>query len=298
MLGKFGYFARETWVSLRRNVLMTTAGVITVAVSLSVLGGALLMTRLVDHGTQRWKDGVEFEIFMNVEATSSESKAVQAQLSGDADVDHVRYISKEEAYGIAKDLFGRDQPELISTTTAQDYPESFRVAPSKAELTTVVADRYVSLGGVDEVHTAQEAVKDLLTTSRWIRIGFLTIFGALLFASLFLIVNTIRLATFARRREIEVMKLVGASNWFVRVPFMLEGMVQGVIGALFGVGAVWGLRQVLTNAIPAASTTNQFWSGWYVGPNDAWEISIVVLLLGAGIGTIGALVGLRRFLDV
>ena len=106
---------------------------------------------------------------------------------------------------------------------------------------------------------------------------------------------TIRLATFARRREIEVMKLVGASNWFVRVPFMLEGMVQGVIGAFVGVGAVWGLRQVLTNAIP---TKNTFWHGWYVGPSDATQISLIVLLLGAGIGVIGAVVGLRRFLDV
>ena len=75
MFGRFGYFARETWVSLRRNVLMTTAGVITVAVSLCVLGGALLMTRLVDHGTQKWKDGVEFEIFMNTSATNPQTDA-------------------------------------------------------------------------------------------------------------------------------------------------------------------------------------------------------------------------------
>jgi Cell division protein len=295
MFGRFGYFARETWVSLRRNVLMTTAGVITVAVSLCVLGGALLMTRLVDHGTQRWKDGVEFEIFMNPEATKLQTDAVQSALTGDTDVDHFKFLTKDDAYKEFKRLFGREQPDLVSTISAQDLPESFRVAPRRAELTKAVADRYRSLAGVKSVDTADKAVKDLLDTSRWIRIGFFSIFAALLFASLFLIVNTIRLATFARRREIEVMKLVGASNWFVRVPFMLEGMVQGVIGAAVGVAAVWGLRQVLTNAIP---TKNTFWHGWYVGPSDAWQISIIVLLLGAGIGVIGAIVGLRRFLDV
>jgi cell division transport system permease protein len=295
MFGRLSYFARETWVSLRRNVLMTTAGVITVAVSLCVLGGALLMTRLVDHGTQRWKDGVEFEVFMKVGATTPETKAVQRALDGDADISHYRYLSKQDAYTEFKRLFA-DQPQLVSTTSAADLPESFRVAPRKAELTKTVAARYSNLGGVESVETADKQVKDLLATSRWIRIGFLSIFAALLFASLFLIVNTIRLATFARRREIEVMKLVGASNWFVRVPFMLEGMVQGVVGALVGVAAVWGLRKVLTDAIPSA--TNTFWHGWYVGPSDAFQISVIVLLLGAGIGAIGAVVGLRRFLDV
>ena len=295
MFGRFGYFARETWVSLRRNVLMTTAGVITVAVSLCVLGGALLMTRLVDHGTQRWKDGVEFEIFMNVGAPVAETKAVQSALGADADVNHYRFLSTQDAYHEFKVLF-HDQPDLISTISPPDLPESFRVAPRKAELTATVAARYRVLSGVKSVETANKQVKDLLTTSRYIRYGFLVIFLALLFASLFLIVNTIRLATFARRREIEVMKLVGASNWFVRIPFMLEGMVQGLIGAMVGVGAVWGLQKLLTNVIPA-STSSSLWRGWYVGPSDAFQISVTVLLLGAGIGTVGAIVGLRRFID-
>ncbi len=297
MLGKLRYFGRETWVSLRRNVLMTVAGVITVAVSLCVLGSSLLITRLVDHGTQRWKDGVEFEIFMKVGATAAESKAVQSQLGGDTNVIRVKYISKDAAYKEFKRLFASDQPELAATITPQDLPESFRVAPRKAELTESVSNRYVSLAGVDVVKTADKAVKDLLSFSRGIRVGFLVVFGALLFASLFLIVNTIRLATYARRREIEVMKLVGASNWFVRIPFMLEGMVQGVLGATVGVGAVWLLRGILTNLIPSQDLLG-FWSGWYVGPSDATQISIIVLLLGAGIGMIGAVAGLRRFLDV
>lgn len=294
MLSRFSYFARETFVSLRRNTLMTAAGIITVAVSLCVLGGALLMTQLVEHGTQKWKDGVEFEIFMLPEATSAQVTAVQSQLKGDSDVDHFKYLSKQDAFKEFKRLYN-DQPDLVSTITPQDLPESLRVAPTSAELTTTVAQRYQTMPGVDEVGTAEKEVKTLLTTSRWIRYGFLGIFVALLFASLFLIVNTIRLATYARRREIEVMKLVGASNWFVRVPFMLEGMLQGVLGALVGVGAVWGLREVLTNTIP---TDSPFWKGWYVSSADATQISFIVLLLGAGIGAIGAVMGLRRFLDV
>jgi cell division transport system permease protein len=289
------YFTRETWVSLRRNTMMTVAGVITVAVSLCVLGGSLLLTRLVDHGTQKWQNGVEFIIFMQPKAPSAQTAAVQTQLKSDHDVRSFKYLSHQDAYNDFKRYEGRDRPELVNTITPADLPESFLVAPRNASLTRQVSAQYRNLPGVDQIQTAQKAVKDLLTTSTWIQRGFLAMFLALLFASLFLIVNTIRLATYARRREIEVMKLVGASNWFVRVPFMLEGMVQGVAGAIGGTVAVFGLQRILTDAIPVNS---DFWKGWYVTSGDAFQISVIVVLLGAGIGAIGALVGLRRFLDV
>jgi cell division transport system permease protein len=292
---RFKYFTRETWVSLRRNTMMTVAGVITVAVSLCVLGGSLLLTRLVDHGTQKWQNGVEFIIFMQPKAPQSQTQAVQAQLKADHDVRSFKYLSHQDAYNDFKRYEGRDRPELVNTITPADLPESFLVAPRNASLTKQVSAQYRNVPGVDQIQTAQKAVKDLLTTSTWIQRGFLAMFLALLFASLFLIVNTIRLATYARRREIEVMKLVGASNWFVRVPFMLEGMVQGVAGAIGGTVAVFGLQRILTDAIPVNS---DFWKGWYVTSGDAFQISVVVVLLGAGIGAIGALVGLRRFLDV
>ncbi|MGZ4676542.1 MAG: permease-like cell division protein FtsX [Acidimicrobiia bacterium] len=294
MLTRLSYFARETWVSLRRNTMMTIAGVLTVAVSLCVLGGSLMITRLVDHGTQRWKDGVQFIIFMNPKAPSTQTEAVQTALGKDPDVARYKFTSHQQAYEDFK-KFEADSPDLVSITRPSDLNESFSVIPKKAELSEQIAARYKTAVGVDQVQTAAKEVHDLLTTVRWIRLGFVTIFVALLFASLFLIVNTIRLATFARRREIEVMKLVGASNWFVRVPFMFEGMVQGLLGAVVGVFAVWGLQRVLTDAIPKQSN---FWTGWYVNTGDAFQISLIVLLLGAGIGALGAFVGLRRFLDV
>ncbi|MGZ6967915.1 MAG: FtsX-like permease family protein, partial [Acidimicrobiia bacterium] len=100
---------------------------------------------------------------------------------------------------------------------------------------------------------------------------------------------------FARRREIEVMKLVGASNWFVRIPFMLEGLVQGVIGAAFAFGAVYGLKEVISNAI---ARNSDFSRGFYVANADAYTIGLIVIILGAAIGVIGSIVGLRRFLEV
>jgi cell division transport system permease protein len=294
MLSRIGYFARETLVSLRRNLLMTLAGIITVAVSLCVLGGALLLSRLVDHGTQQWKDGVELEVFMNVRATQGQIESLNRALRNDNDVRSFRYLNKEDAYEEFKRLFS-DQPDLVATTDADALPASYRVAPDRAELTQTVADRYQTRPGVDEVKTAQKEVKKLLSATSWIRRAFLVIFFLLLAASLFLIVNTIRLATFARRREIEVMKLVGASNWFVRIPFMLEGLVQGVIGAAFAFGAVYGLKEVITNAI---ARNSDFSRGFYVESGDAYTIGLYVIVLGALIGVIGSIVGLRRFIEV
>ncbi len=293
MITRFSYFARETLVSLKRNLLMTIAGVITVTVSLCVLGGAWMLSTLVNHGTERWKNGVELEIFMNVDATEAQIAAVQRQLVNDPEVRDFKYLTKDDALIEFRRLF-KDQPDLVNSVDAAALPSSFRVAPIKAELTKTVADRFQSQPGVDEVKTAEKQVRQLLSATAWIRTAFIGIFALLLFASLFLIVNTIRLATFARRREIEVMKLVGASNWFVRIPFMLEGLVQGVVGALIAFMAMLGLQNVLTNAI---SRNSDFSRGFYVTSGDAIMIGLMLVAIGAGIGVLGAIIGLRRFIE-
>lgn len=293
MITRLSYFARETLVSLKRNLLMTIAGVITVTVSLCVLGGAWMLNTLVNHGTERWKNGVELEVFMNVDATDAQTAAVQRQLVNDPEVRDFRYLTKDDALSEFRRLF-KDQPDLVNSVDAAALPASFRVAPIKAELTKTVADRFQSQPGVDEVKTAEKQVRQLLSATAWIRTAFIVIFALLLFASLFLIVNTIRLATFARRREIEVMKLVGASNWFVRIPFMLEGFVQGVVGALVAFMAMLGLQNVLTNAI---SRNSDFSRGFYVTTGDAITIGLMLVAIGAGIGVLGAIIGLRRFIE-
>ena len=156
MLTRIGYFARETLVSLRRNLLMTLAGIITVAVSLCVLGGALLLSRLVDHGTQQWKNGVELEIFMNVKATQRPDRGAEPSARATtSDVRSITFLTKQDAYEEFKRLF-KDQPDLVQTTDPTALPSSFRVAPTEAELTQTVADRYSTQPGVDEVKTADE----------------------------------------------------------------------------------------------------------------------------------------------
>jgi cell division transport system permease protein len=292
-LSRLAYFTRETLISLRRNLLMTFAGIMTVSVSLFLFGGILLVSRTVDHGTNKWKHGVELEIFMQVKASKSQIAAVKQQLDSNPNVKSSRFLDHDDAYREFKKLFA-DQPVLVENETPAGLPTSFRVVPKSPQLTTQVGNEFKNVPGVKQINTPAKQVKTLLNVTRWIRLAFFGLAGVLLASSLFLIVNTIRLATFARRREIEVMKLVGASNWFVRVPFMAEGLVQGAIGAGFAVGLVYFLKWIITNLL---KNQHNLLQPFYASSHDVFVIGALVLAIGAGIGVLGSMIGLRRFLE-
>src|SRR5918996_168381 len=288
---QLAYFARETIISLRRNLLMTAAGILTVTVSLLLLGGILLFQQWVDHGTEKWKNGVEFEVYMKTDATEQQIDTLRDQLDNDRLVKTASFISKEDAYAEFQRIF-KDKPDLVSSVEPSALPASFRVAPSDVKRTTVLRDKYDTRPGVDEAITADKAIKQLIDITNFLRYMFIAISLILIASSLFLIVNTIRLATFARRREIEVMKLVGASNWFVRIPFMFEGLLQGAVGAGLAVGGVFIVQRVFSSI----ENREGFFEGFYVTTSNAGRIGMLVLVLGAVIGVIGSSIGLRRFL--
>jgi cell division transport system permease protein len=301
-VSRLAYFTRETLISLRRNLLMTFAGVMTVSVSLFLFGGILLVSRVVDHGTGKWKHGVELEIFMQVKASQRQIDSVKTSLDADrgsgtclgkSEVKSYRFFTKEDALREFRKLF-QDEPVLVENTTADALPTSYRVVPCKPELTEIIRKEFTNVPGVKGVNTPAKQVKTLLNVTRWIRWGFFLLAGVLLASSLFLIVNTIRLATFARRREIEVMKLVGASNWFVRVPFMAEGLVQGAIGAGLAVGLVYGLKVLIARLL---KNQHNLLQPFYASSHDVFVIGTWVLVIGAVIGVVGSMIGLRKFLE-
>jgi cell division transport system permease protein len=152
------------------------------------------------------------------------------------------------------------------------------------------------LSGVDDVVTPGEALEGLLDVTDKVQVGLIGLSLVLLVSSLFLIVNTIRLATFARRREIEVMKLVGASNWFVRVPFLAEGLTQGLAGAGIATAVVVGLKYLgFDNWF---NNPNSVFIQFKVTTGDALLVTVFVIVAGVVIGLIGSGIGLRRFLRV
>ena len=294
MWSRLQYFARETTISLRRNLLMTIAGVLTVAVSLALFGGIMLLSKWVDHGTARIKGGVRLEAFMVVKPTPDQITDVRNAIEDDPQIKRYTYLDKEAALEEFKRIFHKE-PDLVKNVDAESLPPSFRIVPTEAEFTKRVKQRLAPLAGVDEVKTPGDALRGLLSATDTARLIFIGLSLVLLVSSLFLIVNTIRLATFARRREIEVMKLVGASNWFVRVPFMAEGLVQGLIGAFLAVGVVVALKVGFDSWF---DNPDGFFREFYLTSGDAMWVSIRVLVLGVVIGLVGSLIGLRRFLRV
>src|SRR4051812_25202657 len=232
---KLDYATRETASNLRRNLLLTTASVLTVAVSLSMVGVAFLLRDGVDNATRRWKNGVEFEIFLNLDVTPEQQASIERQLTDNPDIapEGVKFVSQAEQYELFKVYFN-DQPEYLQNVKAEDLPASYRVKPAVDDVDVIrgLGEHYEGVAGVKQVEFAADTVDTVLRLSSGLQIGMIIVAIVLLFAASLLIFNTIRMAIFARRREIEVMKLVGATNWFIRVPFMLEGLIQGLLGAI------------------------------------------------------------------
>jgi cell division transport system permease protein len=154
----------------------------------------------------------------------------------------------------------------------------------------------VTQPGVREVVAAFDSIRTIRNLSNLIGVGLFVVAGFLLLAATLLILNSIRMAMFARRREIEVMKLVGASNWFIRIPFMLEGVFQGVIGSGFAIGVVFGVQRVFDNI--AADQRFSLFSGLVVDNQQVMTTSVFVMITGVLIGALGSAFAVSRFLDV
>ena len=207
----------------------------------------------------------------------------------------IKFVSHDDAWKIFKQIEHGNRA-LLESIRPQDLPDVVPGRAARRRAHRDVAGRFTGQHRRrqgDDAPTSRS--RGCSTASRIAAAASSSAMAVVLLASsLFLIVNTIRLATFARRREIEVMKLVGASNWFVRMPFMAEGMVQGAIGAGLAFGGVFLLESWLGGVL--ARSKNLF-STFYLGSADAFFAGFVVLFIGIAIGVLGSLIGIRRFLD-
>ena len=295
---RLDYFAEETVANLRRNFSLTIASSLTVAVSLALVGAALLLRQGVDNATTRWQGGIEFIVFLQPDVSQEQADAVGRELSDNPDVSDVKFVDKQQAYEEFKLLF-RNSPELVDTVTPDILPASWRVVPRNTDPNVIeaIGKQFEKKAGVMSVVFAKDTVESVMKVTRLMQIGILGAAVVLLVAAGLLIVNTIRTAMLSRRREIEVMKLVGASNWFIRVPFMLEGLVQGLLGAAGACVAVI----VLNNLVESRVTEGQslaILQNFSVSSSEVTGTLLFLLLVGVLVGTIGSGVAVSSYLDV
>ena len=294
---KVDYMVRETGTNLFRNFSLTIASILTVAVSLSLVGGAFLLRSAVDNATQQWEGGIEFIVFMQPGASQDQTDAVERQLEESTQVERWEYYDQDETFEEFKDLF-QNTPQIVDSVTPEILPPSFRVVPVDKSAETIEGLRTVfeAQPGVREVVAAFDSIRTIRNLSNLIGVGLFVVATFLLIAAALLILNSIRMAMFARRREIEVMKLVGASNWFIRVPFMLEGVVQGVIGSGFAIGVVFAVQRVFDNI--ASDQRFSLFAGLLVDNQQVTFTAILVVAAGVLIGALGSAFAVSRFLDV
>ncbi|HUC37268.1 MAG TPA: permease-like cell division protein FtsX [Acidimicrobiales bacterium] len=292
MAANVDYVARETASNLWRNRLMTIAAVLTVAVSLSLVGAAMLLRQGIAHATTQWQHGVNVDVFLDPGIPPAQEKAINQQLVQLPYVRSCTYRSQRYDYAEAKHLLPSDESQVL---TAATVPSSLRCALDNPGHAPDVFAQFSGKPGVDQVAYPSQALRNMEQVTNILQWVFLIVAVILLLSASVLILNTIRLAIFARRREVSVMKLVGATNWFIRVPFMCEGLVQGVVGAVVAALAVLGLHLVL-NALGNSTTGNVFTQMRMPG-GEVLVTNIVVVLIGLVVGTLGSAFAIRRFLD-
>ena len=298
MIYRLWYFIRETVVSLWRNLSLTLAAILTVGISLSLVGTSILVREGADRATAQFQEGVEFIVFMNPDADVEQDAAIRRVLDSSPSIAGYNYIDKAAAYDEFETLFA-DKPELVESVTPDVMPPSYRIVPTDRSAANVneLANQFAAQPGVREVATATEAIRQIDDFSTRVSQALLIAALVLVGVSALLILNTVFTAIGARKQEIEVMKLVGASNWFIRIPFMLEGTIHGLIGAAMAIPVLF----VVDNKVMAffqESDAVPLFRGFAVPEGFVWDTSIWLLILGGAVGMIGSAVAVTRYLDV
>ena len=301
MFSRIGYAIRETWASFRRNLTLTAAAVLTSAVSLLLVGTTFLIQRAFENLLVQWRGDVEMIVFVRSDASAEQITLIDSVLRASPtiiDVNKLTYLNKTESYEEAKRIFVGD-PVTLSLLTPESIPTQFKVVPLSDDPTLVrsLSDQYRTLPGVEALALAEDEFQVISTLSNFIRVVTLVMSLVLLVVAVGLIWNTIRTAMFARRREIEVMKLVGATNWFIRVPFMLEGLLQGLLGGVVSCGGLWALNSAWSSGVASFKPGTGISS--LIVPNS-YLTSVMFILLGIGaiVGAVGSAIAATRFLDV
>lgn len=288
------FLLKEAMVSLRRNILIVVGAILAVFISLSLALGALVVNEILRINTLAWQEGVHVIAFLNDEGENGVPIGAHSDLLADVltweEVEYAFPFDKTQAWEEYQELFA-GQEELLNIDPTI-LPASIRIELTNIELHSSVRFRLEQrTAEVRQVATAAESIEQLQSLSNVLNVLGLGMAIVLGVAAVVLIANTIRLAIYARRDEVAIMKLVGASNWFIRVPFLLEGMIEGLVGAALAVFAVWlgatNLAQAgETFALFRLDVSQAFFFRW----------GLLFLIFGALAGILGSMLGLSKYL--
>jgi cell division transport system permease protein len=299
------FVLNEVWIGLRRNLTMTIALVVVVAISLSLLGTGLLFVKQVDNTRSYWQSRVQLSVYLctsqaisancakNGAVTSSEVSSIEQTLKSLPEVTSVTFLSQPQAVALFKVEFA-DSPTLVRYTSPDEIPSSFEIRLKNTQADAVsVTNSVDGLAGVAQVVDDASILNNFYKLLDGARTAVVIIAIFLLVAAILLVANTIRLSAFNRRRETSIMRLVGASNFYVQLPFLVEGMVAGFIGWLVSAGLLVAVKALWLNGLQS-----YFPYGVTLTTTDLIEVIIIALITGLLICGSTSFLTLRRYLRV
>lgn len=289
-----GYFFRQALTSLGRNLWMSLAAVATIAITLFIVGMITLLVTNAELIAGTLESEVEIVAFLDVDVDHSQALAVGEQIKAIRGVAGVELVTKEEGLAMLNQRFGNDHDLLAALGGVNPLPHLYRVKAQAPEYVESIAKTLGQVQYVDKVDYGQGVVEKLFAVVRWVRIIGLGLVVLLSLGAIFLVSTTIRLAVFARRKEINIMKYVGATDWFIRWPFFIEGMVLGCVGGLLAVGFLYGAYDFLL----ANFKQNLPFIPLLMDLNAILKILGSLVAAGTLVGAVGSLISVRRFLQV
>ena len=291
---KLGFFLREATRAMRRSAAPSFAALATVLVTMLVLGVFIPIVQATNGAANSVRGRVLVDVYMRTTATPADDARVQNEIRGVAHVRSVEFVSKQQAY----QQQSKENPEAFRLLGTNPLPDTFHVIPDNPANVLAVRAGLTPNGGaldpsVQSVSNKKSDTKKILEVTNLVTITAAVLTVLLILASILLIANTIRLSLYARRREVEVMKLVGATDWFIRWPFIIEGVIVGAAGALLAITLLGITKIALLD--PLANN----WT-LIAAPRTIAFAALVAVLLGAGVmvSAIGSGLSLRRFLRV
>jgi cell division transport system permease protein len=287
------YVLNEVLVGLWRNVTMTIAMIITMSVSLTMLGASVLLYMQVDQMKSYYYGEIEVSIFLRQDVTEAQRTAINQQLDGNPLVLSKTYETREQAFEKFKVLW-QDSPDFIKSVGPDSLPESFRVKLKDPEQYKTFAAQIQGQAGIQDIVDQRQLLEKVFNIFNSIQLMSLVVAAFMALAALLLVGNTIQVAAYSKRREVAVMKLVGASNWFIQAPFVLEAVVAGLIGSILGFVALFVGKVVLLDGRLQALTKVLT----PIPDGNVWLMLPLLALVGATVSAITAWITLRFYLKV
>lgn len=295
-MSRIFYNIRQALQQIVRYKTTTIASVFAITAMMLILGLFFTLAVNVNLFTEMIKrDYDTVEVFLEDRVTADQSKEIMNKITGIPGVSDVTYRSKAEALEIMRDRWGKSG-YLLDSLGGNPLPNSILVTVTSLEAADQVNEAAAKVSGVESTKYYKETVDRLTRVTNFLQLGSLVIMAFLVLISVVVVSNMIKLTVFARAREISIMKYVGATNWFIRGPFLIEGIIIGVISALISVGIV---HIVYSNIVDAIGTKVMTILSSPLVPGDYLILNLVIifLALGVGIGSTGSIISMRKFLD-